>query len=385
MKSFPGPLLWLIILLPAFFSSCKDGHNRNTREVGALVTDTTKKTSDTLFFIEGQLSAWIRNIYQDKNGNLWFATNHYGILRYSGDSLEYFSEIEGERPGRITGIAEDDSGNVWFGSYQGLLKYDPELEKQGEEFIVNVSKQDSLFNSEVWSLVLDDEGVIWMGTVDGVVLYHGSKFSPFTFPKAAVNDTTTILSYDRVCTILLDDTGKFWFGTDGFGITIYDPIEKTFSHFTKEDGLGDNNVANLTQDSNGNIWAGTMYGGVSRIDPNRDARDGKPFFNYTESGVISGQEAYGFFEDSKGRIWFSVENQGVYRFDPAEKDNPEGAFTKYSKDHGLLSNGIISIFEDREGRFWLGGWGGLFRYYEGPDIEKSNTFVSVTKNGPWEK
>ena len=48
----------------------------------------------------GQIAHWIRNIHEDKAGNLWFSTNHYGTLRYNGIQLEYLSEqygFSGER------------------------------------------------------------------------------------------------------------------------------------------------------------------------------------------------------------------------------------------------------------------------------------------------
>ena len=75
---------------------------------------------------------------------------------------------------------------------------------------------------------------------------------------------------------------------DGFGIRKYDG--KTFTSYTTENGLCDNNVAEIMEDKKGNIWVGTMYGGVSRYD-------GKTFTNFTRNGEISGDEVYGFYED----------------------------------------------------------------------------------------
>jgi len=118
------------------------------------------------------------------------------------------------------------------------------------------------------------------------------------------------------------------------------------------------------EDSKGNIWIGTFYGGVSRFD-------GKSFTNFTQDGVISGIEVGGFYEDKTGNIWFAAENFGVYRYDG-------NSFTNFYTKDGLITNAILSIFEDTEGRFWFGGWGGLFRF-------DGKSFVSVTKDGPWDK
>lgn len=318
---------------------------------------------DPLFQIEGQLCQHLRRIFQDKSGNLWFGTNVYGVMRYNGDSLEYFSINEGFGGTAVRGIVEDKEGNVWFGTGGGLTKYD------GESF-TNFTEKDGLINNDIWSLTIDSKGKFWIGTIEGVCQFNGEEFTPFPIPKADVNDTTSILSYNRVSCIMEDRNGTIWFGTDGFGICKYDPSAslrpsgKTFSHITKEDGLCDNNVTHIMEDKKGNIWIGTMYGGISRYD-------GKTFTNFTENGVVNGIEVWSIYEDKTGNIWFPAENFGVYRYDGK-------SFTNFQKKEGLVSHAIQCIFEDKEGRLWFGGWLGLFLY-------DGISFLSVTKKGPWQK
>lgn len=311
---------------------------------------------DPLFYIEGQLCAWVRNIFQDSKGQLWFGTNHYGVMRYDGDSLVYFSEKDGLGAGRITEILEDKEGNVWFGTYGGLTRYD------GSTF-TNFALHPDPMGYDIWSVWLDKNGTFWLGTSAGVYLFDGENFAPFPLPKIAVEDTTSLISYDRVATILEDRKGHFWFGTDGFGICRYDG--EKFTHYTTADGLCDNNIAHLIEDSKGNIWIGTMFGGISRYD-------GKTFTNFTQAGAVAGVEVYGIYEAPDGSIWFSAEGHGVYRYDGKE-------FVNFDQDDGLNTGGIQRIYVDREGRHWLGGWGGLFRYNPSADP----AFFSVTKEGPW--
>jgi hypothetical protein len=56
------------------------------------------------------ISAFVRRIFQDQSGNLWFGTNGDGIVRYDGDSLEYFSINEGFGGVAVRGIVEDQEG-----------------------------------------------------------------------------------------------------------------------------------------------------------------------------------------------------------------------------------------------------------------------------------
>jgi len=124
-----GIQIYSTILLFVFIASCNEEQNKNLSEVkveSPINENSNIETlqTDPLFYIDGQLCQHLRKIFQDKNGDLWFGTNVYGLMRYNGDTLEYFSDKEGLPGGRITGIVEDEKGNIWFGSYGGLTKYD---------------------------------------------------------------------------------------------------------------------------------------------------------------------------------------------------------------------------------------------------------------------
>jgi len=350
--------VYLFLLFSVSITSCTGQENKGLK--GTKVESTEEHNSDSttawidpLFFNDGQLCQHLRKIFQDNSGNLWFGTNNYGLLRYDGDTLVYFSEEE-LNSGRITGISEDKAGNVWVSNNKGLSKYD------GKSF-TNFVEKEAPFENEAWSLLIDSKDRIWVGTNEGVRQFDGEAFIPFPIPKAPVEDTTTYYAADRISSILEDKTGTIWFGTDGFGICKYDG--KNFTFLTKKDGLPDNNIGGLMQDSKGNIWIGTMYGGVSKYD-------GQSFINFTQDGVIEGIELGGMHEDKNGNIWLAFENHGVYRYDGT-------SFTNFNEKDGLNTNTILDIFEDREGRFWFGGWGGLFRY-------EDKSFVVVTKDGPWD-
>ena len=54
-----------------------------------------------------------------------------------------------------------------------------------------------------------------------------------------------------------DKFGNLWFGTDG-GVSKYDG--KSFTNFTKAQGLANNGVFSITEDKSGNLWFGTSEG-----------------------------------------------------------------------------------------------------------------------------
>jgi len=351
--AIPILLISLTIILSVSMNSCTRKDKPNVKQDSTVKSEEIPNDDMVQLFYKGQLCHWVRCIFQDIKGDLWFGTNHYGVIRYNGDTLEYFTEKSGFAGSRVNEIIEDKKGNVWFATSEGLTKYD------GRSF-TNYSMKDGLVNDEVWSVIIDRNYIFWIGTSEGISRFDGAEFTTFPIPKVSVKDTTSMISYNRVSHILEDKNGNLWFGTDGFGIRKYDG--KTFTNYTKLNGLCDNNIAEMMEDKEGNIWIGTMHGGVSRYD-------GKTFTNFTRNGEISGEEVYGFHEEKNGNIWFAAENTGVYRFNGS-------SFTIFNAKDGLETNGIQAIYEDKEGRFWLGGWKGLFRF-------DGKNFFPVTKNGPW--
>ncbi len=320
--------------------------------------DSTDIPNDTFvpLFYEGQLAHWIRTINEDSNGNLWFGTNHYGVLRYDGEGLTYFTTEKGFGDSRVSAAVVENNGTVYFGTSQGISQYHPE-----DDSFSFLTTTDGLVHNEIWCMTKTTDGIIWIGTSEGISQFDGHTFSTFTIPKSDVSNPNALISYNRITSIIEDNQGNLWFGTDGYGICKYDG--ENFTHYTKADGLCDNTISNIFEDRSGNIWIGTMFGGVS-------VYDGKTFKNLTQEGLIKGEEASAFYEDTDGSIWFAMEHQGVYRYDG-------NTFSNFNMDSRLGSSGIIIIMRDNKNRFWFGGWKGLFRF-------NGKQFDTITKAGPWE-
>ncbi|MEO0778008.1 MAG: two-component regulator propeller domain-containing protein [Bacteroidota bacterium] len=352
---FPSALL--LLALSGLLSACRGQGTSptNGQHHSPITTSSVTKTEykDPLFFIEGQLCQHLRQIHQDRQGNLWMGTNVYDLMRYDGDTLVYLTEADGFSGGRVTGILEDEAGNVWFATSEGLNRYD------GEAFTLFPVQIDSM-NSEVWSLLLDSKGIFWVGHNQGLSRFDGATFEHIPIPKPAVDQPNTIYAKNRISSIVEDRAGHLWLGTDGYGICKYDG--QTFTHFTRQDGLCDNAIGELMVDRQNRLWIGTFWGGLAKYD-------GEKFTNYTQDGVIQGSEVGGFFEDENGDIWFGVENNGVYQYDGS-------TFHHYYQEAGLQGV-VLDIYRDAEDRFWFGGWGGLFRMDQG-------TFRPVAAAGPWE-
>ena len=157
------------------------------------------------------------------------------------------------------------------------------------------------------------------------------------------------LKHHSVRCMLQDKFGNLWFGTVGGGVSKYDG--KMFTHFTEKEGLSNDNVWSILEDRFGNLWFGTWGGGVSKYD-------GKEFTHFTEKEGLSNNLVMCILEDKSGNIWFGTTGGGVSKYDGK-------GFTHFTEKEGLSNNNVWSILEDRFGNLWFGTEGGGVSKYDG--------------------
>lgn len=220
---------------------------------------------------EMQIAKYVRRIFQDKKGDLWFGTNQFGVCRYDGQQLRYFSTAEGLGGTQVTGIMEDQQGRLWLTTNGGVSVYD------GETF-TNYTQKDGLPSNWAWSILEDRSGQIWVGTLEGLCRYEGGQFVPVAMPLSDAPEPPETLDTDRVMCIAEDDAGHLWIGTDGSGLYRYDGIK--LRNYNELDGLVVPAVQEVFEDRMGRIWAGGG-GGLYRLDGTRftNVKKGGPWDN----------------------------------------------------------------------------------------------------------
>jgi len=300
-----------------------------------------------------QISEYVREVFQDRENNLWFGTNNEGVARYDGNALSFLSTEQGLAGVAIRGILQDTTGDMWFATNHGVSRYN------GDRF-TNYTTDNGLSDNEIWCIFEDSNGTIWVGTIAGVCRFDGESFAPFPIPRTKVDHPANRFGPHVVWSIFEDMDKNLWFGTEGEGARKYDG--QSFTSYTTKEGLAGNAVLAISGDRNGNIWFATRSGGVSRYD-------GTTFHNLTQADGPLDNEIYEIREDRTGNIWFSVRGQGVARYDGT-------SFTSFGKKDGLTFLHVQEIFEDNTGIIWLGCSGGLFIY-------DGESFTNVLRKGPW--
>ena len=338
-----------------------------------LVTDSIKKTLDLKPNDIERISQYVVEAYEDKKGNLWFGTMNQGVAQYDGKVLTYFSTDDGLPSNAVPSFAEDKDGNLWVGTHGGVARFN------GKTFSANGSDEglpepggSGLMASA--GVKADSMGTIWVSTSTGIFRYEDSKFSKFEVPIAKDSITSYAITAGRASLSLEDSQGNLWFGTDGYGAIKFDG--KSFTRFSKKDGLCSNNVNSIVEDKQGKIWFACMQsyqpkmtgdGGVCRYD-------GKTFTKFPDIKGLSKNDIYTIYETRTGDVWIGASGVGAYRYD----GKTFTLFNQSDQPHRIRNFGIQSVLEDRNGTLWFGFSGGLFRF-------NGKKFFNVTKDGPWEE
>jgi len=241
-------------------------------------------------------------------------------------------------------------------------------------------------------MLQDRKGFMWFGTRNGLNRYDGVKF---TIYENSIEDSST-LSHSYVSSMFEDSKGNLWIGTLEGGLNLYNRDTDTFTHFrhdTKDSAsLSFDAVTAIYEDKSYNLWVGTENG-LNLLQP-----DKKGFIHYKnkvgDSGSLADNNIGAIFEDNKFNLWIGTKGGGLELFDKVNKKFKHHQYNK--DDNKSLSNNIVRThYKDAEGNIWLGTQGGLnllvennnrveFKRYQHHENDlnglRDNTILSITED-----
>ncbi len=181
-------------------------------------------------------------------------------------------------------------------------------------------------------------------------------------PKA-IYSVADGLPNDYVLRLLEDSRGDIWIGV-WRGLALWKRSTGRIKAFSAADGLRSvqqnppalGTPQAIVEDRTGQIWVGFHPSGLARY------RDGR-FETFTEADGVPKGQINGFYIDHIGRLWISSNQAGAARIDDVTAARP--TFHSYTSAQGLSSNQVFTIVEDREGRIYVGGGRGVDRLDSG--------------------
>ena len=196
-------------------------------------------------------------LYRDRGGVIWLGDG-WNIFR-SADKGRTFEKMEQFGYAYMRDILEDKSGNIWVATMgNGILRYNPQTDQMVKYQCVP-GDSTSIGTNEVTGITEDSKGLLWFSTDRGGLLCFNPETGRFrTYTKA--NGLPDNVTYK----VVEDAQHRIWFGTDR-GLVCLHPATDSLQIFTRNDGLPDNqfNYKSALAASDGTIWMGTINGLVS--------------------------------------------------------------------------------------------------------------------------
>ena len=268
--------------------------------------------------------ATVREIYSDRDGDLWAGTNGEGLLRFTDRSIRMFTKEDGLPNNIPMTVLSRRDGSLWVGNNcQGLSVFDHHRFR-------TYAENNGLTNSCVWALAEDQDSNLWVGTWGGGLFrFTDGHFTQFSKPQGLPGQVVRGIQVAR--------DGSLWIAVDG-GVSHMQ--NGRFRNYTTSDGLSSNSVLAVYQDRLGRIWCGTSRG-VDRMAGDR-------FVPVSSDRQILGPRCMSLAEDPSDDLYAMDAPKGIGRIDRNQLFNVD-------PDLDLFS--MVAFHRD----LWFSGGNGLFR------------------------
>jgi len=286
-------------------------------------------------------------LYKDRENVMWAGTFKQGVSYYHPDMNKF--GLYQHNPFQsnslpysdINRFSEDKTGNIWIGSNGGGLIYFNRKQRTFTQYVSKPGASGMLSSDVLVSLSPDHKDKLWIGTYFGGLNYFdGSQFTHFRHDPSNPNS----ISDNNIWDLMEDSQHNLWIGMLNHGLDRYDPVTKIFSHYQQEQGIYSGYVTSILEDKAGNIWVGTGYGLSVRWK-------GKDIFEHilasAKPGGMTSNSILSLRQDSHGMIWVGTQD-GLNVYDVAKN-----MFAAFGEKDGLPDNTILGIVEDDYKKMWL--------------------------------
>lgn len=298
--------------------------------------------------VEEKYIRWIKQLWQDHEGNFWIATNE-GLIYMKPILFKSYVKQDDAPQNEIYSIFQTRAGEILAGSNHGIL-----YEIKNND-IIPFKKLPRVFSrAEIFSIQEDDEGSLWFSSgYQGLARFKNNHLSFYSTSEGLRDNTNSFFlktkdgrlftGGDKGLTQIISNpvTGKV-----NFKNFIYQSNSATYSHF---------NAA--AEDKKGNIWVGSEFGLFRLFN---DSLYKISLFNSN----IANPDIMDLKIDANGNLWIATLGSGIIVC-TINDDNKPILTNHFFTEGKYKSIGFLSILIDKDQIIWLATYNGLFRMEPG--------------------
>lgn len=265
---------------------------------------------------------------------VWVGTSE-GLIRYqpATDAYRLYDARSGLRAANVIFVGKLRDRIVAGTLGGGLSVLDPATDRWS-----HYGASDGLADDTVHDVLRSRSGDVWIATRAGVNRVRGGdlaqRASWDTFTTASTHGG---LPSDRAYALAEGAGNDIWLATEGGLARHRDGQWKTDAAGTF--------VVSLAADARGQVWAGTLGGGLLGYD-------GSAWRTYTVRDGLPANNVLALHREASGRLWVATD-KGLARLH-------DGRFRVMTTADGLFSDAVYAV-ASAPGTLWAGGYGGVAR------------------------
>ena len=347
--------------------------------------------------------ASIECMHEDYEGNIWFASSRYGVMKLSQSKFLNLFEEAGINSSVVNAVLLD-KGNYYCGTDNGLV-----ILNADDVSTVNNKLTELVKGTRVRCIMADSQENLWICTYGDAGLVRYSPDGSIT--KFNEQSKNTINNRFR-CIIELSDGSMAAGSSDGINFIKDDEVVGTI---TTEDGLDNSQILYMCEDKSGRLYAATDGAGIYVIENQKivkhiGAEEGLPsdvvlrmtpykdgYFViasnslcYMENDTIRPINRFPYFDNYdvmvSGDLVYVLSSAGIYRVN-GDQLISEGdvKYRLFNHTDGLSAGLTVNAWNmfDEDGRLFVCTNRGVI-YFKPDDMENKNSSfkssVSVVLN-----
>ena len=302
----------------------------------------------------------VKSLYEDADGDVWIGSWDGGLFRYSPVADKFFAYPKVNVHNSAHVIYQDSDKNIWIGGWNCglfLLKNPKDMEKVSYvEYSHRAGDDFSLSDDIVYDIVEDRHThTLWVGTRSGLSVMDLENPGHFLNYKSSCSMYS--IPCDEINSLLCDHFGNIWLGSIGGGVLTVNTKTSPFASHSldlAEEDVPTTAVRALFSDSEKNLWLGIGSYGLARKDYLTEKLS---FFSRIPefSDISRVPTINDIIQRKNGELWFGTYDGGIMIYKKGEKVK---VLTELNTPY-LYSSCVSALYEDNRGNLWAGCRGSM--------------------------
>lgn len=305
-------------------------------------------------------SASVRAICPIDNHWIWIGIMGFGFAKYNMQTQEVipYNQIDAFQKLPLISTVNEiiqlrDNGEYCFATWDdGLWIFDG---KKVQE--INIESHPQLTDVCIYSVYEDSKRNIWLGTRSGIFLLD--KQRKMHAINNLIENKTFIPEKESIFRIQEDKNGNIWAATPNSGIWKLTPHNNNFT--TKQYTIKAQNAISIGAmtlyiDSDNTIWAGTNGKGLSIYNPEKDC------FQYAlPTNMKKGEVISCILEDNQKGLWITTTSEMIH----IHKDQTKKSVQVFTTEDGLQDHifNRNACARGKDGKLYFGGVHGINNFF----------------------